>query len=183
MLIKEFEGQVPEISPKAYLAEQAVVAGDVVLADYASMWHNTSARGDVNAIRIGKYSNIQDNAVLHVADEHPCIIEDFVTVGHGAIIHGAHVEDHVLIGMGAVILNGARIGRGSIVAAGAVVRENQQIDPNSLVAGVPAKVIRTLENQMDSIHAQAVKYKHLWSVRYGINPELDGESYQGETII
>ncbi|HHT19943.1 MAG TPA: gamma carbonic anhydrase family protein [Tissierellia bacterium] len=183
MKIKTFEGITPAISPKSYVAEYAVLAGDVRLADYASVWHFVSARGDVNAIRIGRYSNIQDNAVLHVTDESACIIGDYVTVGHGAILHGCTIDDHVLVGMGATVLSGARIGRGSIVAAGAVVKEGADIPPNSLVAGVPAKILRTLEGQMEAIHAQALKYKTLWSVRYRIDPELDGESYHGEDII
>ena len=183
MTLLTFEGITPNISPKAYVAQGAILAGDVRMQDYASVWHFVSARGDVNYISIGQYSNIQDNAVLHVTDTKACIIGDYVTVGHGAIIHGCDIEDHVLVGMGAVILSGAHIGRGSIVAAGAVVKENMEVPPNSLVAGVPARIVRTLENQIDAIHAQAVKYKYLWSVRYGIDPELDGEIYQGEEIV
>lgn len=183
MKLLDFEGRTPQISPKAYVAQGAILAGAVTLGDYSSIWHFVSARGDVNRIVIGRYSNIQDNTVLHVTDDLPCLIGDYVTVGHGAIIHGAEIEDHVLVGMGAIILSGAKIGRGSIIAAGALVLENMVIEPYSLVAGVPAKVIRSTENEWSAIHAQALKYKHLWSVRYQVRPDLDGEMYQGEDII
>lgn len=183
MKLLAFENKTPIINEKAFVADYAILAGDVTLAEYSSVWHFVSARGDVNRIVIGRYSNIQDNTVLHVTDDLPCLIGDYVTVGHGAIIHGAEIEDHVLVGMGAIILSGAKIGRGSIIAAGAVVRENMVVPAHSLVAGVPAKVIRSTENEWSAIHAQAIKYKYLWSVRYKIQPELDGEIYQGEDII
>lgn len=165
-MIKEFEGVRPEIDEKTYIAEGAIVIGKVKMDEYSSIWHNTVVRGDVNSIKIGKYTNIQDNSVVHVADENQTVMGDFVTVGHGAIIHGCTIEDYCLIGMGAVVLNGAVIGRGSIIAAGAVVRENQIIPPFSMVVGIPGKIIKTLPENIDSAHAQAVKYKTLWSERY-----------------
>ncbi len=182
-MIKEFEGTLPIISEKAYVAEGAQLVGNVIMEEYSSVWHNAVARADINTIKIGKYTNIQDNAVLHVEDTRSAIIGDFVTVGHGAIIHGCRIEDHCLIGMGSIILNGAVIGRGSIIAAGAVVKENEVIPPFSMVAGVPGKIIKQLPENTDRIHAQAVKYKTLWTERYGYLPDAGGEVYRGEQIV
>lgn len=183
MYIKEFEGKSPVINEKTYIAEGGQVIGDVAMDEYSSIWHNTVVRGDVSYIKIGKYSNIQDNSVVHVADDCPTIIGDYVTVGHGAILHGCKIEDHCLIGMGSVVLNGSVVGRGSIIAAGAVIKENQIIPPYSLVVGMPGKIIRAIPEKIDSIHAQAVKYKTLWAERYGILPNAGGEIYKGEKII
>lgn len=178
-----FEGTEPTRDPKTFVADGARVIGKVTMKEFSSIWFNSVARGDVNRIEIGRYSNVQDNSVLHVADDCPTIIGDFVTIGHNCVIHGATVEDHCLIGMGAVILNNAVIGSGSIVAAGALVREGQIIPPHSLVVGLPAKVVKQIPDEIDSIHAQAVKYKSLWTERYAILPAAEGERYQGEKII
>ncbi|WP_326910224.1 gamma carbonic anhydrase family protein [Sedimentibacter sp. MB31-C6] len=182
-MIKEFQGVFPEIDKRAYIADGAQVIGAVTLEEYCSIWYNTVIRGDVNSIKIGKYTNIQDNSVVHVEGDNPTIIGDYVTVGHGAIIHGCVIEDHCLIGMGSVILNGAVIGRGSIIAAGAVVKENAIIPPFSMVVGIPGKVIKTIPEKIDNIHAQAVKYKTLWTKQYGILPNAGGEIYNNEDII
>lgn len=179
----EFEGKTPNLHEKSYVAKGAVVVGDVTLGEYGSIWHNASLRGDVDKITIGRYTNIQDNAVVHVSDELPAIIGDYVTVGHSAIVHACTVEDHCLIGMGSVVLDGAVIGRGSIIAAGAVVAPRTVIPPFSMVVGVPGKVIKQLPENTDSTHAQAVKYKSLWCERYGLLPENDGEKYHGEKIV
>ncbi len=181
-MIKEFEGIQPKLDSKTYRADGAKVIGDVTMKEFSSLWYNTVVRGDVNRIEIGRYTNIQDNSVVHVADDHATIVGDFVTVGHNAILHGCTIEDHCLIGMGAIVLNGAVVGRGSIIAAGALVKENQIIPPNSMVVGMPGKVVKTVEN-MDTIHAQALKYKTLWTERYGILPDGGGERYGGEKII
>jgi carbonic anhydrase/acetyltransferase-like protein (isoleucine patch superfamily) len=125
---------------------------------------------------------VQDLVCLHVADDKPCIIGDYVTVGHGAVLHGCEIEDHVLIGMSATVLTGAKIGKGSIIAAGALVKENDVIPPNSLVVGVPGKVVRT-QDRLESIHAQAIKYKCEWAIEYGVKPDIGGELYHGEKII
>lgn len=182
-MIKEFEGKIPEIHERAFVAEGAIVVGSVLMEEYSSIWHNVVLRGDVNFIKLGKYSNIQDNSVVHGADEHSTTIGDFVTVGHGAIIHGCKIEDHCLIGMGCIVMNGAVVGRGSIIAAGAIVLENQVIPPFSMVVGVPGKVIKTLPENTDKIHYQAVKYKTLWTKRYGNMPDADGEVYNSEQIV
>ena len=182
-MIKEFAGIMPTIHEKTYIADGSYVIGAVTMEEYSSLWYNCVARGDVNSIKIGKYTNIQDGSVVHVADDCSTVIGDYVTVGHSAIVHGCTIEDHCLIGMGAIVMNNAVIGRGSIVAAGAVVKENQIVPPFSLVAGVPAKIVRTIPDDIEKIHSQAVKYKTLWSEKYGIMPDAGGEAYNGEKII
>ena len=179
---REFQGKSPSIHEEAFVAPQVFLSGDVRIAKYASLWPGVVARGDVNYISVGECSNVQDLACLHVADDYPCIIGDYVTIGHGANIHGCVIEDHVLIGMSATVLTGAHIGRGSIIAAGAVVKENDIIPPNSLVVGVPGKVVRT-QDRIETIHAQAIKYKCEWAIEYGVYPEIGGEKYHGEKII
>ena len=136
----------------------------------------------MNYISVGECSNVQDLVGLHVADNNPCIIGDYVTIGHGAVIHGCEIGDHVLIGMNATVLTGSKLGSGSITAGGALVRENDVIPPNSLVVGVPGKVVRT-QVRLKCIHAQAVKYKTEWAIGYGVKPDIGGEIYQGEKII
>ena len=180
--INAFQGIIPQIDADAFVAPTAVVLGDVRVGKYASIWPGAVARGDMDYISIGEYSNLQDLACLHVADHAPCIIGDYVTIGHGACVHACTVEDHVLIGINATVLTGAHIGRGSIIAAGAVVLEDAVIPPNSLVVGVPGKVKATI-NRIDNIHNQAVMYKTEWAIRYGICPNIGGELYHGEPTV
>ena len=177
-----FKGKRPQLDEECFVAPQVFLSGDVRVGKYSSLWPGVVARGDVCYIEIGECSNVQDLTCLHVADDKPCIIGDYVTVGHGANIHGCVIEDHVLIGMSATVLTGAHIGRGSIIAAGAVVKENDVIPPNSLVVGVPGKVVRT-QDRIETIHAQAIKYKCEWAIEYGVYPEIGGELYHGEKII
>src|SRR5260370_14847497 len=129
------------------IAQGAVVLGDVTLGDYSSVWYNAVARGDINRIAIGHHSNIQDNSVLHLADDFPCILGNYVTVGHGAIVHACTVGDEVLVGMGSTIMDGAVIGEQSVIGAGAVVTQGTKVPPGSLVLGTPAKVIRVLTQE------------------------------------
>ena len=179
-----FKGKYPKLDPKSHAMPGAELAGDVELKEYASVWQNVSARGDVNKIVVGRYSNVQDNSVLHVDDDHACILGDFVTIGHSAIIHASTLEDHVLVGMGAIVLSRCHIGRGSIIGAGALVLESTEIPPYSLVVGSPAKVIRTDEKMIEKIHNQAVKYKTLWTKEYGFLPDADGEVWDpSQTIV
>lgn len=178
----EFQGKKPQIHEEAFVAPQVFLAGDVRVGRFSSLWPGVVARGDVNYIEIGECSNVQDLVCLHVADENPCIIGDYVTIGHGAVVHGCEIADHVLIGMNATVLTGAKIGRGSIIAAGALVRENEVIPENSLVVGVPGKVVRT-QDRIATIHAQAIKYKCEWAIAYGVKPDIEGERYHGEKII
>jgi carbonic anhydrase/acetyltransferase-like protein (isoleucine patch superfamily) len=147
-MIRKFKGVTPAIDPSAYVDESAQVIGDVTLGSESSVWMNVVIRGDVNAIRIGARSNIQDLTMVHVMREtHPTSIGDEVTVGHSAVIHGCTIEDRVLIGMAAVLLNGVKIGHDSIVAAGTLLTEGTEIPPRSLVMGRPGKVKRPLTDE------------------------------------
>lgn len=134
-----------QVDESVYIAPTAVVAGDVSLAAQASVWFGAVLRGDCEAIRVGRRTNIQDNAVLHADYGFPCTLGAGVTVGHGAIVHGATIGDNVVIGMKAVVQNGATIGENSLIAVGAVVPEGAQIPPGSLVMGLPGKIKRPLE--------------------------------------
>jgi carbonic anhydrase/acetyltransferase-like protein (isoleucine patch superfamily) len=136
---------MPRVHPTAYIDSSAQVIGDVEIGEESSVWMAVVIRGDVNRIRIGRRSNVQDGTVVHVMkDTHPTTIGDNVTIGHAALIHGCTVEDQCLIGMGTILLNGARIGAGSIVAAGTLVVEGMEVPPQSLVMGSPGKVKRAL---------------------------------------
>jgi gamma-carbonic anhydrase len=134
----------PQIDPTAYVAPQAIVIGDVRLAARSSVWPTAVLRGDINFIEIGEGSNIQDGSIVHLADDLPVRVGKLVTVGHRAILHACTVEDECLIGMGATILDGAVIGRGSIIGAHALVTKEMRVPPGSLVMGTPAKVVRPL---------------------------------------
>ena len=149
----------PSLGRGVYIAQGAVVLGDVTLGDYSSVWCNAVLRGDINRIRVGHHTNIQDNAVVHLADDLPCILGNYVTVGHAAIVHACVVEDQVLVGMGSAILDGAVIGEQSLVGAGALVTPGTHIPPGSLVLGAPGRVVRELTRQERAHHkALAGKY-------------------------
>jgi len=139
-----------EYDDSVFVASTATVVGNVNLGREASIWYGASVRGDLAPISIGLRSNVQDNASIHVDAGVPAAIGCEVTIGHNAVVHGATVDDEVLVGMGAVILNHAVIGKGSIVAAGAVVREGMVVPPGSLVAGIPAKVIKEISPEQQS---------------------------------
>jgi carbonic anhydrase/acetyltransferase-like protein (isoleucine patch superfamily) len=134
----------PSIHPSAFVAPGADVVGDVTLAEESSVWFQTVLRGDINRIVIGPRSNIQDGAVVHLADDYGAFVGELVTVGHKAILHACTVADEVLVGMGAIVLDGAEIGARSIIGAGALVTGGKKIPAGSLVLGSPAKVVRTL---------------------------------------
>jgi carbonic anhydrase/acetyltransferase-like protein (isoleucine patch superfamily) len=137
----------PKLGKNVFIAKTATVIGDVTLGAHSSVWYGAVLRGDINRIVVGHHSNVQDNAVLHLADKLPCILGNWVTVGHGAIVHACTVRDEVLVGMGAVILDGADIGKQSIVGAKALVTQGTKIPPGSLVLGAPAKVVRKLTKE------------------------------------
>ena len=146
-VVKQLETHLrkrPSVGEGVYIAKGAVVIGDVTLGAFSSVWYNAVLRGDINRIVVGEYSNIQDNAVIHLADDYPCLIGRFVTIGHSAIVHACTVEDECLIGMGATILDGAVIGAQSIVGANALVTQGTVVPPGSMVLGSPAKVVRSL---------------------------------------
>jgi carbonic anhydrase/acetyltransferase-like protein (isoleucine patch superfamily) len=159
-LIRSFRGRKPQIAASAYVDPQAVVIGDVTIGADSSVWPCVVIRGDVNFIRIGARTNIQDGSVLHVMrDTHPLILGDSVTIGHGVVLHGCTIESRCLIGMGSIILNGARIGAGSIVAAGTLVPEGTDVPPGSLFMGHPGKFRRALTDaDQTSIDAYAERY-------------------------
>lgn len=156
----------PDLSQAAFIAPNATVIGNVELGLGASVWYGAIVRGDVNVIRIGACSNIQDGAVLHGDPNEPTVLEDYVTIGHRAVIHSAHIEMGCLIGIGAIILNGVRVGAGSMVGAGSVVTKD--VPPRSLVVGVPGKVFRprSAEEAADLIE-HAKKYEQLALVHAG----------------
>lgn len=140
----DYSGKTPNIDESCFIAENATVAGDVTLESGASVWFGAVLRGDMASIKVGKNSNIQENATVHVSPGHSAIIGSGVTVGHGATVHGATIEDNVLIGMNAVVLDGAVIGKNSVIGAGAVVTANTQVPENTLMLGVPATAAKTL---------------------------------------
>ncbi len=147
-MIRPFRGVSPLISPTAFIEETAQVIGDVHIGADSSIWFNAVIRGDVNYIRIGESTNIQDGSVLHVTSElSPLVIGDRVTAGHNVILHGCTIKDGALIGMGAIVLDKAVVGEHAFVAAGSVVGMNQEVPPRTLVAGVPAKVKRELSER------------------------------------
>ena len=147
-MLRPYKGRLPVIDPSAYVDSSAQVIGDVEIGAESSVWMNVVIRGDVNRIRIGRRSNIQDLTMVHVMrDTHPTIIGDEVTVGHSAVIHGSTIEDRVLVGMAAVLLNGVHVGHDSVIAAGTLLTEGTRIPPRSLVMGRPGKVKRELTDE------------------------------------
>ncbi len=158
--ILPFGGVWPRIHPTAFVAPGATVIGNVTVGEQASIWFGAVLRGDNEPITIGARSNIQDLTLVHVMrDTHPTVIGDDVTVGHSAVVHGATIEDRCLIGMGAILLNGVRVGSESIVAAGSLLPEGFEVPPRSLVMGSPAKVRRGLTaEEVESIRGYASRY-------------------------
>jgi carbonic anhydrase/acetyltransferase-like protein (isoleucine patch superfamily) len=165
-MLRPYRGRLPVVDPSAYVDPSAQVIGDVEVGAESSLWMNVVVRGDVNIVRIGRRSNVQDGCVLHVMnDAHPAMVGEDVTIGHGAIVHGCTIEDRVLIGMGAIVLNGAVVGHDSIVAAGSLVPEGAAIPPRSLAMGSPARVRRALSDaEVASIPEYAASY-----VRYRLD--------------
>ena len=176
-MVRSFQGTYPTIAASCYLDPSAQVIGDVQIGAQSSVWVNAVLRGDVHSIRVGARSNVQDNAVLHgQRGLWPVVVGDDCTIGHSAVVHGCVLEDEVLVGMGALVLNGARIGARSIIAAGAVVKEGTQIPPCSLVVGLPGVVRRTLvEVDFESIRRYAKNY-----VEYAAMYLADRETPGGE---
>jgi gamma-carbonic anhydrase len=171
-MLRSFRGRTPAAHPTAFVDGSAQVIGDVEIGQDSSVWMNVVIRGDVNSIRIGRRSNVQDGTVVHVMHgTHPTRIGDDVTIGHGAVIHGCTIDDRVLIGMGAIVLNGAWVGADSIVGAGALVTEGARIPSRSLAMGHPARVRRQLsEQEVASLRDYADQYVRYKAGYQGVDP-------------
>ena len=158
-MIIDLKGKKPQIGKDVYVAESARVMGKIFIGNQSSIWPNAVLRADIESIAIGKYSNLQDGVLVHVNWGLPVIIGDYVTVGHGAIIHGCRVASNCLIGMGAIILDGAKIGKNSLIGAGSLVPEGKKIPEGSLVLGVPGRVVRKLgPKEIKKIKDSALEY-------------------------
>src|SRR5437879_1260503 len=159
-MIAPFRGATPVIDPSAYVMESAVVIGDVVIGAETSVWFHAVVRGDVNAIRIGRRTNVQDTVTIHVFTARaPTNVGDDVTIGHGAIVHGCTIGDRTLIGMGAILLDGVEVGSECLGAAGALLPPGTRVAPGQLVVGSPGKAVRTLNDaERTSIVTQAANY-------------------------
>ena len=153
MIIKSVNGKAPQIPEDCYVAENATIVGDVVFGEECSVWINAVVRGDVNSIRIGNKVNIQDGACLHCTYEKTKVhIGNNVSIGHNALVHGCTIEDNVLIGMGAIVMDNVYVGANTIIAAGAVVLENTKCESGSIYAGVPAKKVKDISQEL--IHGE-----------------------------
>ncbi len=170
-MLHPFLGRSPRLDGSVWVAPSADVIGDVVFGEACSVWYQAVVRGNVNFIRIGRRTNVQDGAVLHVTNRTaPLVIGDEVTIGHGAIVHGCTIEDRVLVGMGAVVMDHAVVGADSILGARALVTQGVVIPPRSLVVGSPAKVIRSLTDaEVASIGRYAENYVRYSRVHLGVD--------------
>ena len=149
----------PRIHPTAFVVPNATVIGDVTIAEESSVWFGAVLRGDINRIVVGARTNIQDNAVIHLSDDHPALVGELVTIGHSAIVHACAIDDEVLVGMGAIILDGVEIGARSIIGANALISVGKKIPPGSLVYGSPARVVSQLSlDEQNGIKRWALKY-------------------------
>lgn len=159
-MILPYKGIMPRLHESVFAVESACIIGDVEIGELSSIWFNSVVRGDVNYIRIGERTNVQDNCTLHVTkDTYPLILGSNITVGHNVTLHGCTINDRCLIGMGAIILDDAEIGPDSIVGAGALVTEGTMVPPGSLALGMPAKVVRPLrEEEKERIKRSAENY-------------------------
>jgi carbonic anhydrase/acetyltransferase-like protein (isoleucine patch superfamily) len=169
-LLVEFEGKKPRIHKTAFLHPTATVIGDVGVGEHSSVWPGAVIRADFSSVRIGRYTCIQDNAVIHASDAYegkvpkymPVKVGDRVVVGHGALLHGCTVGDNCIVGAGSIVFNGAKVGKGSLVGMGAVVLANVEVPPGTVVVGIPARPLRKLtDEEFKRIRAQAENYAKL----------------------
>ena len=161
-MIRSYQGKKPIVAENVFLAENCVLIGEVILEKGANIWYSAVLRADHNSITVGENSNVQDNATLHVSKNSPVVLGKNVTVGHNAVVHGCTVGDGTMIGMGACVLNGAVIGKNCLIAAGALIKEGAVIPDGSLCVGVPAKVIRELDEAgKEGLLANAASYVEL----------------------
>jgi len=177
-MLKQFGNKTPVISESAFISDDAIVIGDVEIGEDSSIWYGCVLRGDVNFIRIGTRTNIQDGSIIHVSShDHPTILEDEITVGHRVTLHGCRVESGCLIGIGAILLDGVRIGRNSLVAAGSLVTPGTVIPPGSMVMGAPAKVKRELTDAelsgLETSWRNYVKLKTYYLNRNDAEPQTE----------
>ena len=147
MIIYPYHDKYPDIHESVYIAENAVITGDVKIGEECSLWFNSVIRGDVAPTVLGKKVNVQDNCILHQSPNNPLILEDEVTIGHGVTLHGCHVKKGALVGMGSIVLDNAEIGEGAFIGAGSLVPPGKIIPPNTMAFGRPAKVIRELNDE------------------------------------
>lgn len=154
-----FENHVPLVSFSAWTAESSQVIGQVELRDDSSIWPGAVLRGDLESITVGSGSNVQDNAVIHTEKGFPCVIEENVTVGHGAVLHGCTIKKGALVGMGAIVLNGAVVEENAVVGAGSLVAEGKTVAAGTLVVGTPARFVRNLtEEEIQTMHRNTAHY-------------------------
>lgn len=163
--LNEYLLKKPQVGKNVFIAKGAVIVGDVTIGDHSSVWYNAVLRADINKIVVGHHSNIQDNAVIHLAEDIPCIIGNWVTIGHCAVVHACKIGDECLIGINATILDGAEIGEQSIVGANSVVPQGMKVPAGSLVVGVPARIKKTLTED------ERKKLK-TWAEHYVINSKF-----------
>ncbi|MDH4198877.1 MAG: gamma carbonic anhydrase family protein [Spirochaetia bacterium] len=159
-MLYRIENKTPGIDSSVFLAPDASIVGDVTIGENSSVWFHCTLRGDGFPVKIGKFSNIQDNSVIHVTtDKYASIIDDYVTVGHNVVIHGAHLRDYAFVGISATVMDNVTIGKFGFVAAGALVPPNFEVPEKTLVAGVPAKIIRPLkDSEIEMIKSVAMSY-------------------------
>lgn len=166
-IIKTVRGKTPVVGSNCYLADNAVVVGEVTLGDSCTVWFNAVVRGDVHSITIGNQTNIQDGAIIHCTYQKACtIIGNNVSIAHGAIVHGCTIEDNVLVGMGAIIMDNAVIGEGSVIAAGAIVLAGTRVEPGSLYAGIPARRIKDTGPEMAEVIARTARNYPMYAEWY-----------------
>ncbi|HBK89618.1 MAG: gamma carbonic anhydrase family protein [Cyclobacteriaceae bacterium] len=166
-IIKTVRGKSPVVGSNCFLADNAVVVGEVIMGDSCTVWFNAVVRGDVHSITIGSQTNIQDGAIIHCTYQKACtVIGNNVSIAHGAIVHGCTIEDNVLIGMGAIIMDNAVIGEGSVIAAGAIVLSGTRVEPGSLYAGIPARRIKDAGPEMAEVIARTARNYPMYAEWY-----------------
>ena len=171
-IIRSVRGFTPEIGKDTFVAENAVIVGDVVIGDECSIWYSTVLRGDVNSIKIGNRVNIQDGSVLHTLYQKSTIeIGDDVSIGHNVIIHGAKIKDYALLGMGSIVMDDAEVGEGALVAAGSVVLAKTKIGPHELWAGTPAKFVKMVEPEKAKEMNEKIARNYLMYSKWYDTPE------------
>jgi len=171
-MIRAYKDKKPQFDDTVFIEDSAQVIGDVRIGQHSSIWFNTTVRGDVYYIRIGSYTNIQDNSVVHVTKEtYPTILEDYVTVGHSVTLHGCHIKSNNLIGIGSIVLDDVLIEENCVIAAGALIAPGTKVPPRSLMMGIPAKRVRELrDEEVAKIRQYALnyfEYKETYKKLYG----------------